>query len=340
MTAPLAADRTAPGLAAVLGPHLHRVLAACHPHTGRLTRVQACTDGNVSHVFRVHGEAGNVIVKVRGRRFAHIAHIATDPALIALEHRALTLHHGLLPDLFPNALAFLPEAHAMVMTDVFPDGRTWREHLDQRDATGEECTRLGTALGRIHRATAALPPLRDGDGDDIFRAEHAYGYCLRACGHRALDQACRRLEALPGRQLILGDPCPKNLSLAAGHTAFVDLDNVHHGAPLFDTGYLLAHLVLHHAARPARLRPLAAAFLDAYASTLPGPVWPWRGDALLATVAAGVLLYRLEARTVPYPPTAPPASAERLRRTLRGLLDAGPFTVPGLLDAASGPVTA
>ncbi|MFJ4741145.1 phosphotransferase family protein [Streptomyces sp. NPDC088775] len=337
MTLPFIPGRTAPGLGAVLGPHLHHVLAACRPHTGHPTSVEECTGGNVAHVLRVRGEAGNVIVKIRGHRFARIKHITTDPALIAVEHRALTLHHGLLPDLFPQALVFLPEAHAMVMTDVFPDGRPWREHLDKRAAIAEECTRLGTALTRIHHATAGLPPLRDGDGDDLFRAEHAYGYCLRSAGHRVLDEACRRLDALPGRQLVLGDACPKNLSLAAGRTAFVDLDNVHTGAPLFDLGYLLAHLVLHHITRPGLLHPLATAFLDAY--TLPGTARPWRDDDLLAAVTAGVLLYRLEARTVPYPATAPPAAAGRQRHILRRLLDAGPFTVLDLLDAATGPVT-
>ncbi|MCA1220021.1 aminoglycoside phosphotransferase family protein [Streptomyces sp. 8L] len=338
MTGPRSTNDTAPGLAAVLGPHVHQVLSMCRHYTGHPTRIEACTGGIVSHVFRVRGEIGNVIVKVRGHRFAKIAHITTDPALIAHEHRALTLHHGLLPDLFPKVLAFLPEAHAMVMTDVFPDGRTWREHLDQRAATAEECTRLGSALTRIHHATTDQAPLRKGDGDDLFRAEHAYGYCLRACGHRALDEACHRLDALPGRQLILGDTCPKNLSLHGGRTAFVDLDNVHTGSPIFDLGYLLAHLILHHTTRPTLLHPLTAGFLDAY--TLPGPARPWCEDDLLATVTAGVLLYRLEARVVPYPATAPPATADRLRHSLRHLLDAGPFTVPDLLNTAAGLVTA
>ncbi|MFB7836054.1 phosphotransferase family protein [Streptomyces sp. NPDC056056] len=337
MTAPPITGCTDPGLAEILGPHLNQVLGACRRHSGRTTRVEVCSGGNVSHVYRVHGEADNVIVKIRGPRFARIPHISTDPALIMVEHRALAIHHGLLPDLFPKVLALLPDAHAMVMTDVFPDGRTWREHLDQRAATIEECRRLGTALTRIHHATAGLPPLRDGDGDDLFRTEHAYGYCLRACRHPALDEACRRLDDLPGRQLILGDVCPKNLSLHADRTAFVDLDNVHMGAPLFDLGYLLAHLVLHHVTRPTHLLPLVTVFLDSY--TLPGSARPWRDDSLLATVAAGVLLYRLEACTVPYPSTAPPASADQLRRSLRHLLDAGPFTIPDLLDAAR-PMTA
>ncbi|MFJ4966873.1 phosphotransferase family protein [Streptomyces sp. NPDC088729] len=338
MTAPPTAEENpSTGLGALLGPHLRPALAACRLYTGRPTRVEACTGGNVSHVYRVTGGRGSVIVKVRGRRFARLAHIATDPALIAVEHRALALHHRLLPDLFPKVLAFVPAAHAMVMTDVFPDGRSWREHLDQRPATAEECIRLGAALSRVHQATTALPPLRNGDGDDRFRAEHAYGYSLRAAGHRALDEACRHLDALPAQQLILGDTCPKNLSLSVGRVAFVDLDNVHTGAPLFDVGYLLAHLVLHHITRPEHLRPLATLFLDTY--SLSGPPRPWRGDGLLATVTAGILLYRLEARTVPYPPTAPPGAAARLRQQVRQLLDGGPFTVQDVLEAAELAVT-
>ncbi|MFJ9327238.1 phosphotransferase family protein [Streptomyces sp. NPDC101230] len=338
MSLPSTAEDSPPtALGALLGPHLRPALAACRLHTGRPTRVEACTGGNVSHVFRVTGDGGSVIVKVRGRRFARLPHIATDPGLIGVEHRALTLHHHLLPDLFPKVLVFLPAAHVMVMTDVFPDGRSWREHLDQRPATTEECARLGSALSRIHHATTGLPPLRDGEGDDCFRAEHAYGYSLRAAGHRALDEACRHLDALPGQQLILGDACPKNLTLAAGRTAFVDLDNVHTGSPLFDLGYLLAHLVLHHITRTEHLRPLATTFLDAY--RLPGPHRPWRGDGLLGTVTAGILLYRLEARTVPYPPTAPPGAATQLRQRVRQLLDDGPFTVQDVLEAAEGAVT-
>ncbi|MFI9630054.1 phosphotransferase family protein [Streptomyces sp. NPDC052042] len=319
-------------LSALLGPHVQPVLAACRPHTGTVTRIRVCTGGNVSHVFRAYGESGCVIVKVRGRRFARIGHLATDPALIAVEHRALTLYHQALPDLFPQVLAFLPDAHAMVMTDVFPDGRTWREHLDKRPADVEECARLGYALTRIHHATTGFPAVREGDGDDRFREEHAYGYCLRTAGHPVLADACRRLDALPGRQIVLGDVCPKNLSLASGRAAFVDLDNVHRGSPLYDVGYLLAHLVLHHLTRSAVQHKVAAAFLDAYA--LPGPTRIWRSDALLATITAGVLLYRLEARVVPYPPTAPPATADRFRRQILHLLDTGPFTVADLLDAA------
>lgn len=43
----------------------------------------------------------------------------------------------------------------------------------------------------------------------------------------------------------------RTLSLAADRVAFVDLDNVHRNAPLYDVAYLLAHVLLHHLRWPA-----------------------------------------------------------------------------------------
>ncbi|MGH3824622.1 MAG: hypothetical protein ACRDRA_17580, partial [Pseudonocardiaceae bacterium] len=105
------------------------------------------------------------------------------------------------PELFPKVLAFLPSAHAMVMTDVFPDGRTWHEHLDQRRATTSEAARLGRALARVHHATAAVrTPIRS-QGDDWFR-EHTFDFCLRPTRHPALLHACAELATLPSQQLV------------------------------------------------------------------------------------------------------------------------------------------
>lgn len=48
-------------------------------------------------------------------------------------------------------------------------------------------------------------------------------------------------------------------------------------------------------------RALTAALLDAYADATPEPTRHWADDPLMATVAAGVILYRLAARITPYP---------------------------------------
>lgn len=145
-----------PEMGDLLGPHQPDVLAACTRHTGPIFSIERATGGNVSHVFRVHGASGRVILKIRGTRFSGIPTLTTEPALIADEYHALQTYSHLLPDLFPTVLAFLPTAHAMVMTDMFPDGRSWHEHLNQRPATTNEVTRLGTALARVHHATSEI----------------------------------------------------------------------------------------------------------------------------------------------------------------------------------------
>ncbi|MEV7087996.1 phosphotransferase [Streptomyces sp. NPDC093085] len=319
-----------PGPDELLGRHLPDVLAACAQHTGKVTRFERATGGNVSHVFRVHGDAGHAILKVRGNRFANIPTLSTDPALIADEHRALGIYGQALPDHFPRMLAFLPQAHAMIMTDVFPDGRTWHEHLDQRPATTDEVTRLGRALAHVHRATAAVrTPIRS-QGDDWFR-EHTFDFCLRPGRHPVLLDACTELAALPCRQLVLGDVAPKNLSLAAGRVAFVDLDNVHRNSPLYDVAYLLAHILLHHLRWPAEAPALATALLSSYGDAAPHSAQSDEVEALTATLAAGVLLYRLAALITPYPLTAPLRVGEKYRRLITHLLDSGNVTLPRLL---------
>lgn len=183
----------------------------------------------------------------------------------------------------------------------------------------------------MHHATAAVhTPIRS-QGDDCFR-EHTFDFCLRPSRHPALLQACAELATLPGQQLVLGDVAPKNLSLAADRVAFVDLDNVHRNAPLYDVAYLLAHVLLHHLRWPADAPALTAALLDAYADATPEPTRHWADDPLMATVAAGVILYRLATRITPYPPTASPVVSEQYHGQVIGMLNTGAFTVPDLLD--------
>lgn len=321
-----------PDLGALLGQHLPDVLAACTQHAGPITRIKRATGGNVSHVFRVYGDTGRVILKIRGNCFANIPTISTDPTLIADEHYSLQVYGRALPGLFPTILEFLPNAHAMVMTDVFPDRRNWHEHLNQRPATTNETVRLGQALARVHNATAVLrTPIRC-QGDDWFR-EHTFDFCLRPSQHPALLDACTELATLPDQQLVLGDVAPKNLSLAADRVAFVDLDNVHRNAPLYDVAYLLAHILLHHLRWPTKAPTLTTALLDAYAAATREHNRRWAHDTLMAAVAAGVILYRLDARITPYPPTAPPAVSQRYHGQVMRLLNTGAFTVPDLLAA-------
>ncbi|WP_331738330.1 phosphotransferase [Embleya sp. NBC_00896] len=319
-----------PSLATLLGDALPAVLADCRRHTGEILTIAPATGGNVSHVFRVQGSRRNAIVKARRSRFAKIPTLRTDPALIADERRALEVYGTAAPGLFPRVLGFHDQAHAMVLTDVFPDGLNYHQHLHRRPATVAETTRLGATLRGIHQATREVHTRIRSQGDVWFR-EHTFDFCLRARGHKTLDEACRQMAARPGQQLILGDLAPKNLSLANDGVALCDLDNVHRGWPLYDVAYFLAHLLIHHLTRPHHLPALVPALLAGYLGTNA----PERAeDPLMATVTAGVVLYRLASTTVPYPLAQPPAVTERYRDRVLELLDSGTFIVRDLVNAA------
>lgn len=204
-----------PSPSALLGSGLPDLLADCQRHVGQIAGIERAVGGNVSHVFRVRGAHGSVILKIRGDSFPRIPALRTDPALIADERQALAVYAGAEPSVFPRVLAFHAQYHAMILTDAFPDRRNYHQHLDERPATAEEMTRLGSTLRRVHRATQDVRTEIRSQGDLWFR-EHTFDFCLRTTGHDVLSRACDELAALPGQQLILGDLAPKNLSLAAG----------------------------------------------------------------------------------------------------------------------------
>lgn len=343
MTVDLRAEQVAPDaaplpdavpseVAALLGAALPAVLADCRHAVGTIVGVARAVGGNVSHTFHVHGEHTSVILKIRGDRFARIPSLRTDPALIADEHQALRLYAGLLPEVFPTVLAFHDRAHAMILTDIFPDGRSFHQHLNTRPATAEELCRLGVALRRVHDTTRTISTEIRSQGDEWFR-EHTFDFCLRATGHPVLDRACQDMAARPAH-LVHADLAPKNLSLASGRVAICDLDNVHRSWLGYDLAYVLAHLLIHHLRWPHLLPTLTAALLTSYNHTGPSTLHSAGDQTLLATVTAGVVLYRLGAGIVPYPLTGPRSLADRYRLKVLRLLDTGTVTVTDLVHAA------
>lgn len=315
-------------LARLLGPHLHEIMALCCQHTGTVRSVAPLQGGNVSHVYAVSGDRGRVVLKVRGPRFARIPELRTDPALIGEEHRSLQAFGVRVPGVFPRVLAFHEDAHAMVLADVFPDGRNYHQHLIERPATAEEMRRLGSTLRAIHRSirTTELP-----QRSHKRLREHTFNYLLRARNHPTLDQVCRDLPNLPGQQLILGDLAPKNLSLADGSVAICDLDNVHRSWPLCDLAYFTAHLLIHHLSRPARLPAALNALTTGYHGDDPITT---AQESLMATVTAGVVLYRLEEGIVPYDNGQPRATTAQFSHLVRQLLNADQLRLTDLLRAA------
>ncbi|MDX3366439.1 phosphotransferase [Streptomyces sp. ME02-6987-2C] len=319
-----------PSLADLLGENLPRTLADCRHHTGVPLLVERVIGGNVAHVFSVRGPVGRVIIKIRRENYAGIPSLRADPALIGDERKLLDLYHSAAPGVFPRVLAFHDDTHTMVLSDVFPDGRTYHQHLIKRSATVREMVRLGRTLRRVHQATRDEPPLEQQKPDPRFPT-YQRDFALRSPRHPAVDAACTEMASRPEHQLVLGDLAPKNISVTDTRIGLCDLDNTHHGWPLYDLGYFAGHLLIHHLTQPHELPSLVTSLLMGYQGERPLT----RPDAVLtAAVAAGVALYRLSDGIVPYSLGQPTELADRYRARTHTLLDHGPFTFQDLVRAA------
>jgi hypothetical protein len=199
--------------------------------------------------------------------------------------------------MFPRVLDVAVERGAVIMTDVFGAAPCYVHVLQDRPATAAEAFLYGRALAAAHQATASFAGRLRPEGDLDFR-DHVLRYALEASGHPTLHEASRRLRQLPAGDLVMGDPAPKNMCIAAGRVTFCDLENVHRGSHLYDLAYCLAHLIIHHLSWPAEASPLARQLLAGYGALAD----PARFDGtLLAQVAGGIMLYRLLNRTFRYP---------------------------------------
>lgn len=319
-----------PSPADLLGEELPRMLADCRPYTSVPLAIERVSGGNVAHVFSVRGPAGSVIIKVRREHYARIPSLRADPALVGDERRLLELYHAAAPDVFPRVLAFYDDMHTMVLSDVFPDGRTYHQHLIERSATPDEMARLGRTLRRVHQATRDTRSPERQKLDPRF-PPYERDFALRSQRHPALDAACAEMAGRSERQLVLGDLAPKNISITEARIGLCDLDNAHHGWPLYDLGYFAGHLLIHHLTRPHELPALVTALLMGYKAKR---ALARQDEVLAATVAAGVVVYRLGDGVVPYSLGQPAALAGRYRGRTRALLDHGPLTFLDLVRAA------
>ena len=120
---------------------------------------------------------------------------------------------------------------------------------------------VGDVLGRIHAATADRPDIAARfPTDDIFHAIRLEPY-LVATG-RAHPDLAPRFAALvettrtTKRVLVHGDFSPKNLLIGPAGPVILDAECAWYGDPAFDLAFVLNHLLLKGAWRPAMARAL------------------------------------------------------------------------------------
>ncbi len=290
----------------------------CLDRIGPLVGVEGIPGGNVSHVFRLRGQCGTLIVKMRGNRLARIPQLTTSPHFVAHEARALALLGPLMPGTFPDVITMDPARGVLVLSDLGSHCESLSERWSCSGASDEDAALLGQEVGRMHELAAALPDSIRPDGDVTIQ-RHLLGYCLREFRHPALLAAADRCLSGPS-QLVHGDAAPKNFLAADGRLRICDLDGAHRGSRSFEVAYAAAHILLHSPPDQFAMTRVLESFTAAYREHQPQQ----RLDPADFTVPmVGVLLYRLLNPLIAYPLRHSDEQRRRISLKLLELLDTG-----------------
>jgi len=234
---------------------------------------------------------------------------------------------GIVPAAVPAILGEDRAAGCFAMAYLGAEGYPiWKALL--RDGLADPATAgaVGMVLGRIHAATADDADIAARFAtDDIFYAIRLEPY-LVATG-RAHPDLAARLGALvevtrtTRRVLVHGDFSPKNILVGPAGPVILDAECAWYGDPAFDLAFVLNHLLLKGAWRPAWRERYATAFTTLVSAYFEHVRWEPRAalEARTAALLPGLMLARVDGKSpVEYLTTA--ADQEAVRAFARPLL--------------------
>jgi len=227
---------------------------------------------------------------------------------------------GIVPAAVPAVLGEDRAAGCFAMAYLGADDHPiWKSLL--RDGVIDPVTagEVGAVLGRIHAATAHRADLAARfPTDDIFYAIRLEPY-LVATGRAHPDLAARlkglvEVTRTTKRVLVHGDFSPKNILAGPAGPVILDAECAWYGDPAFDLAFVLNHLLLKGAWRPAWRERYAAAFDALLRAYLAHVAWE-AAEGLEARTAAllpGLMLARIDGKSpVEYLTTAAEREAVR-----------------------------
>lgn len=197
------------------------------------------------------------------------------PERAAAEVAWIRLVAAIEPNWVPRILGE-DRTHHLFAMEYFPPQKypLWKGELAAGRIDHAFAASVGTALARIHAATAGRPEIAATFANDAqFHALRLEPYLLfTAERHRDLGAAIRAtVDAIAKSRIALmqGDISPKNILCGPRGPVFLDAETACYGDPAFDLAFCLNHFLLKCVWRPHWIQRYAqsfAALSNAYAA--------------------------------------------------------------------------
>ncbi len=193
---------------------------------------------------------------------------------ILTEARALRFAAALEPAAVPTVIDTDPTAYTLTMTAAPASWQPWKSELMAGRVDPAVAIRLGTVLGRLHRAAAEQAWLEQTAAFEALRVAPYHRAVIEwaaGAGRPEIAAGVQQVvDRMAGRRLcfVHGDYSPKNVLVGVDGVWVIDFEVAHRGDPAFDVAFCLSHLVLksiHLPASTTALRQAAEAFVAAYA---------------------------------------------------------------------------
>lgn len=303
---------------------------------GEVPVLEPLTGGVSSLIVLAHTRAGPLVVKTALAQLKVAAQWLAPVERNTAEVAWLRVAAEIVPNRVPAVLGEDREGRAYAMAYLAPaQYPVWKTALLAGEADPQVAIDVARAIVRIHSASAHRAELAAAFANDAsffaLRLDPYLGAAARA--HPNCAGALHELIATTARHkttLVHGDVSPKNILCGAHGPVILDAECAWYGDPAFDLAFVLNHLLLKCAWRPASAPAYLASF-DALRHTYCAGIDWEPPDALeqrTARLLAGLLLARIDGKS-PVEYLTTPAQREPVRAVARALL----LTPPASLDA-------
>lgn len=294
--------------------------------------VEVLTGGVSNVVLAISGEGKDLVLKQALPELRVASKWIVDQRRALVEARAIETFHKLTPENVPKLYDADPDQFILIIERAPRTMTIWKDDLLSGSIQPNVAKHLGHILGLWHKFTARDAAILQEFQEDSLFEQLRIGpfYRTIATKHESIAERISTLiaELVENKScLVHGDYSPKNI-LTEGQSKVIvlDFEVAHTGNPVFDLGFLLAHLLckaemFQEEETKLSLGQAADAFVHAYEQSFEGTV-----AASLSWHVAAIALARIDGQSpVSYLDFA---AQERLRsRTLAILQSEAPPTI-------------